>query len=65
MNNFQNPGDFRCPFCGGTYTASMNPPSAMHSVPPCQQFIVLDPDKFLEQARINSPIGKPVQVTNN
>lgn len=41
----------RCPFCGGTWSASSRPPAVVHSVPMCKEFKQKEPANFLKAVR--------------
>ncbi len=47
--------DFVCPFCGGSvragYETSVGDPVIFHTMPYCDLFETLEPDRFLEVAR--------------
>jgi hypothetical protein len=47
--------DFVCPFCGGRVQGgietSSGDPVVFHTMPYCDLFDTLDPDRFLEAAR--------------
>lgn len=40
----------RCPFCAGTFTPRADY-SVIHTMPPCEHFLTLEPDRFLQAAR--------------
>ena len=43
----------RCPFCGGKFTAQLEPtPAAYHSMPPCERFVRLEIDEFMREVRL-------------
>ena len=46
---------FKCPFCGGTCTTVSEVLAVLHSLPPCQTFLDLDPDAFLHA--VNEKLG--------
>lgn len=44
-------GPFKCPFCPGTYSAALEPPSTLHSTPICKEYLELDIIEYLKRAR--------------
>lgn len=44
-------GPFCCPFCDGNFSASIEPPAVMHSLPVCAKFVGSEPTDFLRAAR--------------
>jgi len=46
---FKEEVTFPCPFCGAQCAAT-DPPAIVHVMPPCKQFIELDPIAFLKAA---------------
>ena len=49
----------RCSFCGGEYTAGFDTDGdgvILHTLPYCKRFEELDPDRFLEAARLSGAI---------
>ena len=41
----------KCPFCPGSYGATLHPPAVYHTLPVCAQYAAQEPDRFLEAAR--------------
>lgn len=40
---------FKCPFCKGQVSASLEPPCLLHAVPMCKKFDELEPDEFMHE----------------
>jgi len=41
-----------CPFCGGKLAVSLEPPSVLHALPPCREFMRDEPPQvFLKRVR--------------
>jgi len=49
LGPFSEEVEFPCPFCGAR-CATIEPPGVLHAMPPCKQFIDLDPIAFLKAA---------------
>jgi hypothetical protein len=56
IESFQSSLRMVCPFCGGKvdagYGGQHNAPMVIHTLPYCKEFDELEPDRFLESARI-------------
>ena len=53
-DEFQRVTGGRCPFCSGTFDAGYSGDkqgTVMHSMPPCERFVTLTPDRYLHAVR--------------
>lgn len=52
-----DPVNFSCPFCVGSATASLDPPSVFHTMPMCAEFEKMDVVSYLRAVNARASDG--------